>query len=282
LNLGLMTNNLARPVVIAVAPNGARKTKADHRKLPISPEELAQTARACQEAGAAMIHLHVRDSKNQHSLDPDHYRAAITKVRTEVGDEMIIQVTTESVGKYTPIEQMDCVKQLKPEAVSIAIGELIPTVGQDLEAARFLEWLHKNQIAPQFILYSEADIEHFTKLVQRGLIHSDNPNVLLVLGKYSTNQQSDPKELSPLIECLHAQTYWSVCAFGQSESECMAKAIELGGHCRIGFENNLLNENGDLAIDNANQVEFSAAKARLSKRGLASASEARLLLGVRC
>jgi len=273
---------MPKPIIIAVAPNGARKTKADHPKLPISPEELALTARACQEAGAAMIHLHVRDAQDQHSLNPGHYRPAIAKVRAEVGEEMIIQITTEAVGKYKPSEQIDCVKQLKPEAVSIAIAELIPTEGNDLEAARFFEWLHQNQIAPQYILYSEADIEHFTKLVQRGVIHSDNPSVLLVLGKYSENQQSDPKEIASLIEALQPQTHWSVCAFGQSESECMARAIDLGGHCRIGFENNLLNEHGDMAIDNANQVEFSASKARLNTRGLASASEARLLMGVRC
>lgn len=277
-----MTNKAAHPVIIAVAPNGARKTKLDHKKLPISPEELALTARACQEAGAAMIHLHVRDAQDQHSLNPDHYRPAIAKVRAEVGEEMIIQITTEAVGKYKPSEQIECVKQLKPEAVSIAIAELIPTVGDDLEAARFLEWLHRNKIAPQFILYSEADIEHFTKLVSRGIIHSDNPSVLLVLGKYSENQQSDPKEIASLIECLQPEAHWSVCAFGQSEGECMARTIDLGGHCRIGFENNLLNENGDLAIDNANQVEHSAAKARLNERGLASAGDARLLMGVRC
>lgn len=276
------THIMPNPVIIAVAPNGARKTKADHPALPISPEELGLTAKACQEAGAAMIHLHVRDAGEQHSLDPDHYRAAIKKVRAEVGDEMIIQVTTESIGKYTPIEQMDCVKQLKPEAVSLAISELIPTQEQDLEAARFLEWLHRSKIAPQFILYSPADIEHFNTLVRRGVIHSDNPSVLLVLGKYSENQQSDPKELPPLIEHLQPQTYWSVCAFGISERECMATAIDLGGHCRIGFENNILNENGDLASDNASQVEISAARAKADKRGLASASEARLLMGVRC
>lgn len=277
-----MTNNSVYPVIVAVAPNGARKTKLDHPKLPVSPEELAATASACQEAGATMIHLHVRDAHGQHSLNPDHYRPAIAKVRAEVGEEMIIQITTEAVGKYKPSEQMDCVKQLKPEAASIAISELIPVIGDDLEAARFLEWLHQNKISPQFILYSEADIEHFGKLVDRGIVHSDNPSVLLVLGKYSENQQSDPKDITPLIECLQPQTHWSVCAFGQSEGECMATAIDLGGHCRIGFENNLLNENGDLAIDNASQVEFSAAKARASKRGLASASEARLLMGVRC
>ena len=72
-------------VMIAVAPNGARKTQKDHPQLPISPKEIAHTAAACQEAGACMLHLHVRDKKLVHSLDVDRYRKTIQAIRQEVG-----------------------------------------------------------------------------------------------------------------------------------------------------------------------------------------------------
>ena len=68
-------------VMIAVAPNGARKTQQDHPQLPISPKEIAHTAAACQEAGACMLHLHVRDKKLVHSLDVDRYRKTIQAIR---------------------------------------------------------------------------------------------------------------------------------------------------------------------------------------------------------
>ena len=90
------------PLILAVAPNGARKTRADHPAMPVTAEECARAAAACREAGAAMIHLHVRDADQKHSLDAGAYADAIAAVRRETGDAMIIQMTTEAVGVYQP------------------------------------------------------------------------------------------------------------------------------------------------------------------------------------
>ena len=98
--------NENKPLMIAVAPNGARKTKQDHAGLPLSPAELALTAAECEDAGACMIHLHVRDQQGRHSLDADLYRDAIAAIRKQVGDELVIQITTEAVGIYKPDEQI--------------------------------------------------------------------------------------------------------------------------------------------------------------------------------
>jgi uncharacterized protein (DUF849 family) len=116
------------PLIITVAPNGARKTKRDHPALPITPAEIAREARLALEAGAAMLHLHVRDVEGGHTLDADAYRAAMAAVGGEVGQRMVVQVTTEAVGRFTPEAQMAAVRALKPEAVSLAVRELIPGV----------------------------------------------------------------------------------------------------------------------------------------------------------
>ena len=113
-------------MMIAVAPNGARRQKADHQALPITPAELAETAVECQDAGASMIHLHVRDDQGGHLLDAQAYRVATAAVRDAVGPDMIIQVTTEAVGIYSVDEQIAVVQELKPEAVSLAVRELCP------------------------------------------------------------------------------------------------------------------------------------------------------------
>lgn len=268
------------PVMISIAPNGARKTKADHPRLPIAPQELAETARNCQEAGAVMIHLHVRDKQKVHSLDPELYLPAIKEVKAAVGDKLIVQITTESVNRYTPAEQIACVKKVKPEAVSLALHELIPNPSHDIESARFFEWLHREKIAPQFILYSEDDINHFNRLCQRGVIQSDTPNILLVLGKYADGQQSDPADLKPLLKLVQRDHIWSLCAFGKTEASCMEEAINQAGHCRIGFENNLFDPQGNRAISNENQVIALAERISLNKRPLAKINEARQLLGV--
>ncbi|MHA1599614.1 MAG: 3-keto-5-aminohexanoate cleavage protein, partial [Alphaproteobacteria bacterium] len=94
------------PLILTVAPNGARRGHADHPALPITPDEIGRCAAACADAGAAMIHLHVRDRDGGHSLDADAYRAAIDAVRREAGERIIVQVTSEAVGIYEPAEQM--------------------------------------------------------------------------------------------------------------------------------------------------------------------------------
>src|SRR5215467_5824953 len=93
-------------VAIAVAPNGGRRTKADHPALPITPDELADVAAASLEAGAAMIHVHVRDRDGCHLLDAEAYRAVIAAIRASVGDRLVLQITSEALGIYQPEEQM--------------------------------------------------------------------------------------------------------------------------------------------------------------------------------
>jgi 3-keto-5-aminohexanoate cleavage enzyme len=88
------------PLVVAVAPNGARRTKVDHPLLPLTPAEIAREAELCAAAGASVLHLHVRAADGRHTLDPDLYRSAVEAVRRTIGDRMVIQITTEAVGRY--------------------------------------------------------------------------------------------------------------------------------------------------------------------------------------
>ncbi len=88
-----MNDFYARPLIITVAPNGAYKQAVDHPALPLTTQSLAQTAKQCLEAGAAMLHLHIRDAQGRHSLDLQGYQDAIAAVRAAVGQEMVLQVT---------------------------------------------------------------------------------------------------------------------------------------------------------------------------------------------
>ncbi len=266
--------------MIAVAPNGARKTKDDHPQLPITPKELAATAAACKEAGACMIHLHVRDRQQRHTLDADNYKAAIETIRREVGQEMVIQITTEAVGIYRPSQQMQCVKQVKPEAVSLAIRELCPDEANESSAAEFFAWLYREHITPQYILYSIEDIQRFNDFQARGMIPQRQASVLLVLGRYTDDQQSNPDDLLPLVKEVSQEAIWWLCAFGATESDCMLSAAQLGGHCRIGFENNLLLPNGTTAPNNESLVTQLAENSAKLGRPAASSSEAREIMGM--
>ncbi|WP_343660166.1 3-keto-5-aminohexanoate cleavage protein [Ralstonia sp.] len=248
---------VTRPIAIAVAPNGARKTHADHPALPITPDELAACARQCVDAGAAMLHLHVRRPDGTHSLEPEDYRPAIAAVQRAVGDALVIQITTEAVGIYTPEQQMASVRALQPEAISAALRELAPEAAHEAQAARFFCELAAARTAIQYILYSADDVARYRDLRARGVL-PDTPHwVLFVLGRYSAGQRSDPSDLLPFLQAwadggdITADVPWAMCAFGPREAECALSAALLGGHARLGFENNMALPDGSTAPDNA-------------------------------
>ncbi|HEY8368815.1 MAG TPA: 3-keto-5-aminohexanoate cleavage protein [Thermodesulfobacteriota bacterium] len=269
------------PVIVAVAPTGASKTKADHPALPVTAEEIAACARACRDAGAAMIHLHVRDREGRHTLDVDAYREATAAIRRAVGDGLIIQATTEAVGVYGPEAQMALVRALRPEAVSLAIREILPPGRDERDAAAFLAWLAAERIVPQYILYSAEDLARFRELRSRGVIPGSRPFALFVLGRYTVGQESDPRDLLPFLASPDQteEMEWAVCAFGRREAACVLTAAALGGHVRVGFENNLLLADGRRAADNAAIVAQIVDGLRLIGRPLADAAGARALLG---
>ncbi len=269
----------AQPLIVSVAPNGARKSKADHPCLPISDKELATTAADCQAAGATMIHLHVRDSVGRHTLSPEAYRSATTAIRQVVGKDLIIQVTSEAVGIYQREEQMAMIRALRPEAVSLALHEFIPNPTDESSAAVFFAWLNRERISPQYILYTSEEVRYFHDLRRRGLIPEGRPFVLFVLGGYNPGQQGTPEDLLAFLVAHEFECPWAVCAFGPQEAACTASAIARQGHARIGFENNLLLSDNSLAPDNAALVAQSVAAAQLLGRELADVDKARELLG---
>ncbi len=241
--------------MIMVAPNGARLQKSDHPKIPLSPEELSIEALACAKAGASAIHLHVRDENGDHALDVQRYRQAIDAVRKAVGDQINIQITTEAVGIYTAEQQIACVRGVVPDAISVALKEVIPDIESEPAARAFFLWMQENKVSPQFILYDAQEVDRFFELQVKGVIPFKAPFLLFVLGRYAKDQQSSPEDLDPFLHVMAQRDLpWACCAFGRREAECAAYASQCGGHVRVGFENNLLLPSGKVAKGNAELV----------------------------
>lgn len=259
------------PLVIAAAPNGAYKQKSEHPALPVTPDELAETAVRCRDAGAAMIHLHVRDPGGRHTLDPGTYHQAITAIKRAVGDRLVIQVTSESGKIYQPDAQMQAIREVRPEAVSLALRELIPDSGSERAAAEFFQWLARRGCVPQYILYTAAEVEWYRTLLERGVIPDAPHWLLFVLGRYSDNQQSQPADLLPFL-AEPMPVPWSMCAFGRTEHACAVTAAALGGHVRVGFENNMDLKTGARAPDNAALITQAAEAAAVLNRPLMDAA----------
>jgi 3-keto-5-aminohexanoate cleavage enzyme len=265
----------SHPLLITVAPNGAYKQRPDHPALPISTSELGQTAKLCLDAGAAMIHMHIRDAEGRHSLDVQGYRDAQQAVKAAVGDELIIQVTSEAARVYKAPEQIAMVTALQPEAVSVGLREVDqPEIGE-AGLAQFFGWLAKGRVMTQVIVYDVADLQRWQALRAQGVIPDAPWSLLFVLGRYSVGQTSEAKDLLPFVMAHTGKEPWSMCAFGAGEHACATTAAALGGHVRVGFENNLLLNNGQVAPDNAALVRQVADSARVLGRSLYTAQQAR-------
>ncbi|SDF54142.1 Uncharacterized conserved protein, DUF849 family [Limimonas halophila] len=245
------------PLLLAAAPNGARRTPADHPALPVTPDAIAETAAACRDAGAAMLHLHVRDREGRHTLDPAAYREAIAAVRARVGDDLVIQITTESAGRFRPVEQIAAVRAVRPEAVSVAWRELAPDARHERAAIAFLRWCRARGIRVQIILYTPDEVARWRAVETRFPGIAGLPR-LYVLGSYA-GAQADPADLFPFRQAdAGSGAPWMVCAFGARETACAAVAMALGGDVRVGFENNLTLPDGARAPDNAALVAAAA------------------------
>jgi 3-keto-5-aminohexanoate cleavage enzyme len=244
-----------QPLVVMAAPNGARLDKAGHPAVPLTSEEIADCAVELSAVGVSVLHLHVRDAKGGHVLDADRYLAAIDAIRERTGDRLVIQVTTEAVGRYDRWQQMALLRKLRPEAASLALRELCPDAAAEPEAGEFFHELMETGTWPQYILYTPAEAARFERLRRLGFFGTDSPFALFVLGRYSDSMRGDPNELDAFLATFEAGAFpWAVCCFGPAEAEAVIRAARLGGHVRIGFENNRTLPDGTQAGDNAQLV----------------------------
>jgi len=269
-----------RDVIIMVAPNGARKTRRDHAALPVSIADTVSEAAQCHAAGASALHAHVRGENDEHVLDAGLYRELLAEMSQQV-PEMLIQITSEAVGIYTPAEQVACIQAVIPRMVSMCLREISSNFEQPEYARQFFEWCDENAVHVQHIVFSAEEFQHFLDYPEQGVIPAAHRCVLFVLGRYNVNFQSEPADLDPFLQYDLAGLDWFTCAFGSQEQQCVMSAINAGGHARIGFENNLYLPNGEIAANTAALV--SSLVDGMQAKGFlpTSSSAAGQLLGVR-
>ena len=250
---------------LMIAPNGARRTKADHPELPMTIPEIVECARQCAAEGADGIHAHVRDAEGKHVLDVGLYRELKRELALAV-PEMTVQVTSEAAGIYQAEQQRSIIRELHPAYVSVAMREMLDDVADGenkRQVQAFYQWANDGQVTIQHIIYSADDVAEWFARVDAGLIPlADNrAQLLFVLGRYRKNLDSQPEDLQPFIDqlCQYQGDYqieWAVCAFGVAETLCLAEAVKQGGKVRMGFENSLWHADGELARNNAERVKY--------------------------
>ena len=243
---------------LMVAPNGARRKKSDHPELPMTIDEVVETAVACVAAGADGLHLHVRDDDGNHSLDVGLYREALAAVEQAVPG-LFTQVTSEAAGRFDPEAQMHMIRALKPASVSLALSELRRAPTDDATARAFYAWAKDEGIGIHHIAYKPEELSVLLDCIDAGMIPGRAHQLQLVLGSYAGTEPSKPSDLDAYQTQLEARKDdlsldWMICAFGASETACLVETARRGGKLRVGFENSLWNADGSLARDNAERV----------------------------
>jgi len=271
----------AGPMLIAVAPNGALKTKLDHPELPLSLEELIETAGSCLEAGAAMMHFHVRDHHGRHTLDHRIYGPVLKELETAVGEKLLLQVSSESAGVYRPAEQIEEMKRLAPHCLSCGLREFVKDRNDYVAGHAFFSELCRAGVLVQYILYSPADVEWYETLCNDGVLSGKNHLLLFVVGRYRHEGMVE-FDLQSYTSALKGKSSWMACGFGMKEHEIVAQAAKLGGHARVGFENNQQLPDGRPAPDNAALVQLASEAARINGRTLGDKGFAESLYGCSC
>lgn len=267
--------------LITVAPTGAEVSKARHPNLPASPDEVAATARACQDAGASMIHIHVRDTNGLPTMDLGRVREVMAAVRG--ASTMIIQLSTG--GAVTDNEESRlAVLSCLPDSASLTCGSV--NFGDDIFANRwpFMVTLYREmrdrRIVPEFEIFDLGHIEGMRRLLDRegspfgGHVHAD-----LVMG-VPGGMAADAPTLAAAAGRLPEGTTFSATGIGRGSIPVMLTALACGGHLRVGMEDTLSLAPGVPVSDNAQLVRRAAELSTLALRPPMTPAAARELLGI--
>jgi 3-keto-5-aminohexanoate cleavage enzyme len=270
-------------LIITAAVCGSVPTRDKNPNVPYSPEEIAAEALRCWRAGAAIVHVHVREPRTG---GPAFERALFAEVleRIRAESDMLVNLTTSGFNLEGPDvgEQRLMPVALAPELCSLDVGSLNFRGRIFLNPAEWVEEAAKRMraagVKPEMEVFDFGHIRQARDLVAQGLI-ADPPYFQLCMG-VPWGVEADIEILLAMKGRLPAGSQWSVLATGPSQLPMTTHAILLGGHVRVGFEDNLYFSRGVLAESNALFVDRSVSLARLLQRDVATCEEARRILSI--
>ncbi len=273
---------MTTPLIITCAITGAETTKTQQPALPITPKEQAHAAKEVVAAGASIIHLHVREDDGAPSQRPERFKESIEAIRV-AAPGVVIQISTGgAVGE--PIEKRKRPLELKPEMASLNMGSM--NFGDDIflnhpaDIKMLAAEMYKLGVVPELEIYEVGMLETAARYLKQGII-KEPLNLQFVLG-VPGGLTGDPRHLPYLLEIMKThfstKTHWGVAGIGRFEFPIAEQAIKLGGHVRVGFEDNIYLEKGVLAKSNAELVQKVALMAKNHGRPLATVTQAREIM----
>jgi 3-keto-5-aminohexanoate cleavage enzyme len=276
-------------VIITVAQTGAWPlvTKALNPNLPEQPEEIAESAYACYQEGAAICHIHARDKEGKSTGVKEVFQEIHDRIRSKCN--IILQDSTGGGPNLTFEQRIECL-HAKPEMASLNMGSLMRVSGQykgiafsnlreDIET--YVTRMREMGVKPEMEVYSHAMFREVENLLKKGLV--EKPYYInLVLGMtYQGALDATPKYLNSLIDFLPGDVIFNVTAVGAAQLPLTTMGMILGGCIRVGMEDNIHYRKGELAKNNAQLVARAVRIAQELNKEPATPDEARKILGMK-
>jgi 3-keto-5-aminohexanoate cleavage enzyme len=276
-------------VIITVAMTGAYPlvSKAMNPAVPEQPDEIAETAYACYQEGAAIAHIHARDKEGKSAGDKEIYQDIHDSIRAKCN--VIVQDSTGGGPNLSVDERVACI-QAKPDMASLNMGSMMRISGtykgiawanmpEDIEA--YVTKMRLAGVKPEMEVYGHPMLREVNSLIKKGLI--EKPYYInFVMGMtYQGAVEATPKHLNSLIDFLPEDAIFNVTAVGAAQVSLTTLAMIMGGCVRVGLEDNLYYRKGALAISNAQLVARAVRIARELNKEPATPEEARAILGLK-
>jgi 3-keto-5-aminohexanoate cleavage enzyme len=273
--------DLSQPVIISAALTGSWPTKADNPAVPITEEEIAEAAVAAHAAGAAIVHLHVRNEQGKVTCDPDRYAKVRDLIRATGSDVVINMSTGGGAGQTTDEQRMQPVS-LKPEIASFDCGSCNFGKTVFVNSPSFLDELarrmNEHGVLPEIECFEPGHVANAIRLIDEGKLKP--PHWFQVVLNVRGGSPGTVKQLLNMVEMLPAGALWSVCAIGRAQLPINVAAMAMGGHVRTGLEDNIYYHKGQLAESNAQLVARLVRIAGEIGRPVATSAQAREMLGL--
>ena len=274
---------MSEPVIITVAITGAVPKKKDNPAVPVTPAQQVESTHEAFEAGASLVHIHVRNPDESPGSDPDLYGQVQDGVRKHCPG-MIVQFSTGGRGRE--LAKRGAMLYLKPDMASLATGSVNFPTNIYENPPDFVEGLAKtmldNGVKPEVEVFDLAMLYNAANLVKKGLL-KDPPHIQFVMGIVNAMpaRRTIFDFLRSELKAVLPNATWVAAGTGRFQWEVNQWCLETGGHCRTGLEDNLKIAPDRLAASNAELVKKIADNCERYGRRPATPAEARQILGLR-
>ncbi|WP_462428009.1 beta-keto acid cleavage family enzyme [Fusobacterium varium] len=269
-------------IIITVAPTGAWPSKKDNPNIQLTPEEIANDVYECYKAGASVAHLHMRDDMGKGTMNIQKFEKTVKLIKEKC--DIVINLTTSGDLNATDETRQAHLKLIKPDLASYDCGSMNWMHNSlFINHPKFLEELgytmQENNVKPEIEIFDAGMIYNSLYYIKKGVL-KEPVHYQFVLGA-AGGTAATVENLVYLKSLIPEGSTWSALGIGKGHIPILMTAIAMGGHVRVGMEDNVYYGPGELAVSNAQLVERAAKLIESSMNEIATPAEAREILGLK-